>query len=120
MIAVWMLGFHRDLGPYGVMMMLYLVTMVLTELITNSAAVAISFPIAVSLSAQMGIDPRPMFVAICIAASASFSSPIGYQTNLIVQGVGGYKFKDYLRIGIWLNIITLLISVYLIPMIWPF
>ncbi len=120
MIAVWMLGFHRDLGPYGVMMMLYLVTMVLTELITNSAAVAISFPIAVSLSTQMGIDPRPMFVAICIAASASFSSPIGYQTNLIVQGVGGYKFKDYLRIGIWLNIITLLISVYLIPMIWPF
>ncbi len=120
MIAVWMLGFHRDLGPYGVMMLLYLVTMLLTELITNSAAVAISFPIAVALSEQMGIDPRPMFVAICIAASASFSSPIGYQTNLIVQGVGGYKFKDYLRVGIWLNIITLLISVYLIPLIWPF
>ncbi len=120
MTASWILSLSQSWGGYGVLALLYLVTMVLTELITNNAAVAIAFPVAVSLSRQMGIDPMPLFVGICIAASASFSSPIGYQTNLIVQGVGGYKFIDYLRIGIWLNIITFLISLLLIPMIWPF
>ncbi len=120
MTASWILSLSQNWGGYGVLALLYLVTMLLTELITNSAAVAIAFPVAVALSNQMGIDPMPLFVAICIAASASFSSPIGYQTNLIVQGVGGYKFIDYLRIGIWLNLITFLISFFLIPLIWKF
>ncbi len=119
-IANGILSFPNGFGPYGVLTLLFIVTMVLSEIITNSAAVAISFPVAVALSRQMGIDPMPLFVAICMAASSSFSSPIGYQTNLIVQGVGGYKFKDYLRIGIWLNIISLLISVTIIPRIWSF
>ncbi len=120
MIAEWIIGVGESFGLYGVLAMLYLVTMLLTELITNNAAVAIAFPVAVSLGRQLGVDPMPFFVAISIAASASFSSPIGYQTNLIVQGMGGYKFRDYLRVGIFLNIITFAISLLLIPRIWHF
>ncbi|MFI3318488.1 MAG: SLC13 family permease [Rikenellaceae bacterium] len=120
LVAEWILSMPQLFGLYGVLALLYLITMLLTELITNNAAVAIAFPVALALAERLGVDPMPFFIAICIAASASFSSPIGYQTNLIVQGVGGYKFKDYLRIGIGLNIITLVISVLLIPRIWSF
>ncbi len=119
-IASWIVDITSRVGARGALAVLYLVTMLFTELVTNNAAVAIAFPVAVALSQQLGVDPMPMFVAISIAASASFSSPIGYQTNLIVQGVGGYKFIDYLRVGIFLNIITLIISVTLIPLIWGF
>ncbi len=120
MVASWIIAATNNWGNYAALAILYLVTMLLTEFITNNAAVAIAFPIALALGEQLGVDPMPFFVAICIAASASFSSPIGYQTNLIVQGVGGYKFKDYLRVGIWLNLITFIISIILIPRIWGF
>ena len=66
----------------------------------------LAFPLALSISAQLGVSPTPFFVVICMAASASFSTPIGYQTNLIVQGIGNYKFTDFVRIGLPLNIIT--------------
>lgn len=69
---------------------------------------------------QMGIDPKPFFVAICIAASASFATPIGYQTNLIVQGIGNYKFVDYVKVGLPLNILMFIISIILIPLLWSF
>ena len=97
-----------------------MITNLFTELITNNAAAALSFPIALSVARQLGVDPTPFFVVICMAASASFSTPIGYQTNLIVQGVGGYKFTDFVRIGLPLNVISFLISVFLIPLIWKF
>ncbi|MDP2113889.1 MAG: anion permease, partial [Bacteroidota bacterium] len=90
------------------------------ELITNNAAAAISFPIAMAAANQMGIDPKPFFVAICIAASASFATPIGYQTNLIVQGIGNYRFVDYAKVGLPLNILMFIISIFLIPMFWSF
>lgn len=99
---------------------IYLITNIFTELITNNAAAALSFPIALSVATQLGVDPTPFFVVICMAASASFSTPIGYQTNLIVQGVGGYKFTDFVKVGLPLNLITFLISVFVIPMIWKF
>ncbi|MFI3327743.1 MAG: SLC13 family permease [Rikenellaceae bacterium] len=118
LIASGIIDMTSTLGSIGVMASLYIVTMLLTELITNNAAVAVAFPIALSLANQLGIDPKPLFVTICIAASASFSSPIGYQTNLIVQGMGGYKFTDYVKIGLALNIITFIISMIMIPRIW--
>ena len=99
---------------------LFIITNLFTELITNNAAAALAFPLALSLSNQLGVSPMPFFVVICIAASASFSTPIGYQTNLIVQGIGNYKFMDFVRIGLPLNILTFIISVILIPLIWPF
>jgi di/tricarboxylate transporter len=114
------INFARIWGPVGVLAAIYLVTNLFTEVITNNAAAAIVFPIALSAANQLGVDPRPFFVAIAIAASASFSTPIGYQTNLIVQALGNYKFKDYLRIGLPLNVIVFLVSMWLIPIFWHF
>ena len=109
-----------DYGPHVLLAMVFIITNLFTELITNNAAAALAFPLALSISAQLGVSPTPFFVVICMAASASFSTPIGYQTNLIVQGIGNYKFTDFVRIGLPLNIITFLISIILIPLIWNF
>ncbi len=107
---------HSDNGIYIMLAVLYLITNIFTELITNNAAAALAFPLALSISNTLGVDPTPFFVCICFAASASFSTPIGYQTNLIVQGVGGYKFTDFLKVGLPLNLIVFLLSVFLIPL----
>ena len=107
-------------GPYALLAVIFLITNIFTEMITNNAAAALSFPVALSVASQLGVDPKPFFVVICLAASASFSTPIGYQTNLIVQGVGGYKFMDFVKIGLPLNIITFIISVFVVPLIWNF
>lgn len=119
-IARTTINFSKGFGPVGVLAALYLITTVFTEIITNNAAAALVFPIALAASQQMGIDPKPFFVAIAIAASASFSTPVGYQTNLIVQAIGNYRFKDYLRIGLPLNLLAFLLSVLLIPYFWSF
>jgi di/tricarboxylate transporter len=114
------INFSKSFGPIGVLAAVYLITTIFTEIITNNAAAALVFPIAFSAANQMGIDPKPLFVAIAMAASASFSTPIGYQTNLIVQGIGNYKFNDYLKIGLPLNIICFLLSLAVIPYFWEF
>lgn len=119
-VAKFIIGLSDDYGPHILLAMVFIITNLFTELITNNAAAALAFPLALSISAQLGVSPTPFFVVICMAASASFSTPIGYQTNLIVQGIGNYKFTDFVRIGLPLNIITFLISVILIPLIWPF
>ncbi|MBA7544313.1 hypothetical protein ES705_36665 [subsurface metagenome] len=95
-------------------------TTVFTEIITNNAAAALIFPIAFSAASQMGVSPRPLFIAIAIAASASFATPIGYQTNLIVQGAGGYKFSDYFKVGLPLNLLFFIASIIIIPFFWSF
>lgn len=120
MAASYIISLSDSYGPYALLAMLYLMTNAVTELITNNAAAALGFPVALSVALQLGVDPTPFFITICIAASAAFSTPIGYQTNLIVQGVGGYKFTDFIKIGLPLNIICFLISVFLIPLIWKF
>lgn len=109
-----------NVSPIVVLAALYITTNIITELITNNAAAAFAFPIALSTAAKMGVSPMPFFVAICIAASASFSSPIGYQTNLIVQGIGNYRFRDFSRIGLPLNVIAFILSMVLIPLFWKF
>lgn len=110
----------KDYGPHAVLAALFLITNICTETITNNAAAALTYPIALSLSSELGVNPMPFFITICIAASASFATPIGYQTNLIVQSVGGYKFKDFLKIGLPLNLIIFILSIILIPFIWEF
>ena len=107
-------------SPWAVLAVLYITTNLITEFITNNAAAAFAFPVALSASAHLGVDPMPFFVAICIAASCSFSSPIGYQTNMIVQGIGNYRFRDFVRIGLPLNLIAFVVSMVLIPLFWPF
>ena len=119
-VAGLIIDMSDSYGPYVLLAALFIITNLFTELITNNAAAALAFPLALSISAQLGVSPMPFFVVICMAASASFSTPIGYQTNLIVQGIGNYRFTDFVRIGLPLNIITFLISVFLIPIIWPF
>jgi len=106
--------------PWVTLTVVYGITMVFTELITNNAAAVLVFPIAVATSEKLGVDVMPFAVAIMMAASASFSTPIGYQTNLMVYGPGGYRFTDYFRVGIPLNLLMWIISVALIPWIWPF
>lgn len=107
-------------SPWAVLAVLYITTNLITEFITNNAAAAFAFPVALSAAAHLGVDPMPFFVAICIAASCSFSSPIGYQTNMIVQGIGSYRFRDFVRIGLPLNLIAFAVSMVLIPLFWPF
>jgi len=119
-IARSTINISKELGPLGVLAAIYLITNLFTEIITNNAAAAISFPIAYAAAAQLGVDPKPFFIAICIAASASFSTPIGYQTNLIVQSIGNYKFSDYWKIGLPLNLLAFVISMLVIPLFWPF
>lgn len=120
LVAHYIISMADNLGPYALLAIIFIITNIFTELITNNAAAALSFPIALSVATQLGVNPTPFFVVICMAASASFSSPIGYQTNLIVQGIGSYKFTDFVRVGLPLNLITFLISVFVIPMIWKF
>jgi di/tricarboxylate transporter len=119
-IARSTINLSKGFGPLGVLAAIFIITNVFTEIITNNAAAAITFPIAYAAATQMGVDPRPFFITICIAASASFSTPIGYQTNLIVQSIGNYKFSDYWKIGLPLNILALIISLLVIPRFWPF
>jgi len=101
-----------------VLVALYLVTAIFTELITNNAAAVLMFPIALESAAKLGVDPKPLIVAIMIAASAAFATPIGYQTNLMVFGPGGYRFSDYLRFGIPLSLLFMLVTVTLVPVLW--
>jgi di/tricarboxylate transporter len=110
----------KGLGPIGVLAGIYIITAVFAAVLTNIAAVAIVFPIAYSAAFQFGVNPRPFFIAIVVAAAASFITPIGYQTNLIVQGAGGYKFKDYVRVGTPLAIIFFVIAIFAIPIFWGF
>ncbi|WP_299659489.1 SLC13 family permease [uncultured Ruegeria sp.] len=107
------------LPPFLIIWAVYLLTSVLTELVSNNAVAVVVTPIAISLAQAVGIDPRPLVVAVMVAASASFATPIGYQTNMMVYGPGGYKFTDFLKVGVPLNLTVGLLASLLIPFIWP-
>ncbi|MGH1457451.1 MAG: SLC13 family permease [Paracoccaceae bacterium] len=98
---------------------IYLLTSILTELVSNNAVAVVVTPIAIGLADALGIDARPLVVAVMVAASASFATPIGYQTNMLVYGPGGYKFTDFMRVGIPLNLSIGILASAVIPMIWP-
>ena len=107
------------LPPFLIVWAVYLLTSVLTEMVSNNAVAVVITPIAIGLAAEMGIDARPLVVAVMVAASASFATPIGYQTNMMVYGPGGYKFTDFLRVGIPLNLTIGLLASAIIPFMWP-
>ena len=107
------------LGAMGALAAVMIATIVLTELVSHNAAAALMFPIGVATAAAIGADPRPFVMAIMLGASLSFLTPLGYQTNLMVYGLGGYRFTDFSRIGIPLNVVTIALGLVLIPIFFP-
>ncbi|MCP5515742.1 MAG: SLC13 family permease [Verrucomicrobiales bacterium] len=106
-------------GAVGVLAGVYVMTAMLTECMSNNASAAVMAPIAISIAAAQGIDPKPLLMAVTFAASSSFATPVGYQTNLMVYNAGGYRFRDFMRVGIPLNILFAALAIWLIPLFWP-
>ncbi|TVQ35095.1 MAG: SLC13 family permease, partial [Geminicoccaceae bacterium] len=107
------------LSPLLVLALAYALTSVLTELVTNNAVAVVVTPVVIGVALTLGFDPRPFVVAVMIGASASFATPIGYQTNTLVYGPGGYRFTDFLKIGVPMNVVAGITTVLVIPLIWP-
>jgi di/tricarboxylate transporter len=105
--------------PIVALLLVYALTSILTELVTNNAVAVLMAPIAAGIALQLGLDPRPFVVAVMFGASASFATPIGYQTNTLVYSAGGYRFLDFMGIGVPMNIIIGAVTVLVIPLIWP-
>jgi len=118
--AEMFLGFFRGLGPTAALGGVLVLTSLLSHVLSNNASAVLLVPIAVSVALGLGVHPKPFILAVCFGASACFASPIGYQTNLLVYGPGGYRFSDYLKMGIPLNILVWIMGTLFIPMIWPF
>ncbi len=114
-VAPWM----TTLPPWALVLAVYLLATTLTETVTNNAVAVILTPVAISLGVTLGVDPRPLVVAVMMGASASFATPIGYQTNTLVYGPGGYRFADFIKIGLPLNLLMAVVASLLIPLIWP-
>ena len=119
MIADTLSPVMLTLPPFFIVLAVYLLSSFLTELVSNNAVAVVMTPIAIGLAGALGVDPRPLVVAVMIAASASFATPIGYQTNTLVYGPGGYKFADFLKFGIPLNLSLAPIVSFAIPHFWP-
>ena len=111
---------NQSLQPFIMLSLVYLTTIILTEIVSNAATAIIMTPIAISAAVQMNLDPRPFIFSVCYAASASFITPIGYQTNLMVYGPGGYKFSDYVKVGLPLSMLLWIVATIVIPILWPF
>ncbi|ARC87641.1 SLC13 family permease [Rhodovulum sp. MB263] len=120
LIVDWVVGLMGGFGPLAILAAVYVLTSALTEMISNNAVAVLVGPIVIGLATQLGVDPRPFIMAVMFAASASFATPIGYQTNTFVYGAGGYRFRDFLKVGLPLNIIFAVLAVGVIPLFFPF
>ncbi len=111
--------FLKGVNPVVSLWLLFLMCSALTELVSNNAVAVVMTPLAIGLANALGVDPRAFVVAVMIAASASFATPIGYQTNTLVYGPGGYKFTDFVKVGLGMNLLVGVVACLLIPLIWP-
>jgi di/tricarboxylate transporter len=119
-LGAWFAARGAELGPWATLSAIYFVTMVITELLSNAGTAVIMAPIAISTAAALGVDPRPFLFAVAFAASNGFVTPLGYQTNAMVYGAGNYRYRDFVRAGVPLNLIFWILSSLLIPTFWPF
>ena len=106
--------------PIVMLWLVFLLTLLLTEVLSNNATAVMMIPIVVTLAGELGVSARPFIIGVTVAASAAFALPMGYQTHMMVYGPGGYRFADFLRVGVPLNLICWVTSCLLIPLIWPF
>jgi di/tricarboxylate transporter len=120
LLVEWLAQHTQALGPYAVFIMICLVTTTLTEFMSNNATAVLMTPIAIGLAQSLGVDTRPFLVGIMFMASASFATPIGYQTNTYVFNAGNYRFNDFLKVGIPMNIVVLVTVCTIVPMLWEF
>ncbi|MBN8633164.1 MAG: SLC13 family permease [Rhodobacterales bacterium] len=109
----------ENLGPFALILAVYFIGLVLTEFLSNNAVAVIYTPVAIELAEKLGYSPRPFVVAVMFSATLAFATPVGYQTNMMVYGPGGYRFSDFTKVGLPLNIIVMLVSCALIPLFWP-
>ncbi len=119
-IANQIINIAGSYGPYVVMGCLLLVVTLITEVMSNAAAAVLIAPIGISIAVAMNIQPHPFLMAIAVGASTTFLTPIGHQANVLVYGIGGYKFSDFARTGFLLNVLIFILAIYLIPIVWPF
>ena len=118
--AEGLVALTQDWGPIAALAAIYVIGSLLTELITNNAVAVLLFPFCLETARLYDVDSRPFLIALALSASASFMTPIGYQTNMMVYGPGGYRFSDFIRIGTPLNIILGVVAIVLIPWFWSF
>ncbi|MBA4490477.1 SLC13 family permease [Paracoccus sp. S1E-3] len=119
LVVSWVAPYLAGLPHWALVLAVYLLATTLTELVTNNAVAVIVTPVAISLALSLGVDPRPLIIAVMMGASASFATPIGYQTNTLVYGPGGYRFADFIRVGLPLNLLMALTAAATIPIFWP-
>jgi di/tricarboxylate transporter len=119
-VVEFIVGLTGGLGPLAALAAVYLFTSLLTEMISNNAVAVLVGPIVIAMAVQLGYDPRPFIMAVMFAASASFATPIGYQTNTFVYGAGGYRFRDFVVVGMPLNLLFAVVAVLVIPLFFPF
>ncbi len=119
LIVEQIVSFTDSFGPIILLAAIYILTSFLTEVVSNNAVAALLTPIVIGVATSLGLDPKPFLIAVMFGASASFATPIGYQTNTFVYAAGGYKFSDFLKIGLPMNILMFIIAIVVIPMIWP-
>jgi di/tricarboxylate transporter len=120
LLADKLVGIVGEAGPYALLAGLFILTAVLGQLISNTATALIIIPIAVAAALELGISPRPVMMSVCIAAAASFLTPVATPVNLMIMGPGGYKFGDYWKIGIVCMAWFFVMAVFFVPLIWRF
>lgn len=120
MIVGWVAPWLQGRSPYVLVFAVYVLTSFLTEIVSNNAVAVICTPVVISLAATLGVDPRPLVMVVMIGASASFATPIGYQTNTLVYGPGGYRFSDFIRFGVPLNVVCAIVTTIAVPLVYTF
>lgn len=118
-LAAWLAQLSTTTGPFVVVVCFFLVSVLVSELMSNSGTVALLGPVTLSVAEQMGVNPMSLLAAITFGSSAAFAMPIGYQTSLMIYGPGGYRFRDFLRMGVPLDVLLALLALWLIPVFWP-